>query len=110
MGCPSEKTLFAGRGKSEAESEYVTGARHRRDSCRAACEGRTYQFDLLLFGKTCAHRGARESGWRSAGWGDAHGREAGSFWRGRRQLDEALDPSLEKPGLEVRDIHLFTGT
>src|SRR5437899_2785994 len=109
-GCPAERILFAGPGKSEAELELVlsrgigeihmeslTEARRIAAICRRL--GRRAQVAIRINPAGEAEGGAMRMGGRPA-----------PFGMDEEILDQVLDAVLEEPELDLCGIHLFTGT
>jgi diaminopimelate decarboxylase len=109
-GCPADKVLFAGPGKSEAELEYVlsqgigeihmeslTEAKRIATICRRI--GRRAQVAIRINPAGEAEGGAMRMGGRPA-----------PFGMDEEILDEVLDTVLALPELDLGGIHLFTGT
>jgi diaminopimelate decarboxylase len=109
-GCPPEKILFAGPGKTEAELELVMGkgigeihVESLREAERIATIaqriGTRARVALRVNPVGEAEGGAMRMGGRPAAFGmDEEG------------LDEAIDRLLSLTALDLRGIHLFTGT
>ena len=109
-GCPVEKILFAGPGKTEAELELVLskgiGEIHLEslveverisDVCRRL--GRRAPVSIRINPAGDAQGGAMRMGGKPA-----------PFGIDEEQLDEVLDVILAHPQLDLCGIHLFTGT
>ncbi len=109
-GCPPERILFAGPGKSEAELELVlsrgigeihmeslTEARRIAAICRRL--GRRAQVAIRINPVGEAEGGAMRMGGRPA-----------PFGMDEEILDQVLDAVLAEPELDLCGIHLFTGT
>lgn len=109
-GCPAEKVLFAGPGKSEAELELVlsqcigeihmeslTEARRIAAICRRL--GRRAKVAIRINPAGEAEGGAMRMGGRPA-----------PFGMDEETLDQILDAVLALPELDLCGIHLFTGT
>jgi len=109
-GCPPERILFAGPGKSEAELELVlsrgigeihmeslTEARRIAAICRR--QGRRAQVAIRINPVGEAEGGAMRMGGRPA-----------PFGMDEEILDQVLDAVLAEPELDLCGIHLFTGT
>jgi diaminopimelate decarboxylase len=109
-GCPAEKIFFAGPGKTEAELELVLsrgiGEIHL-ESLREAerVSGISQRLGIR------AHVAIRinPSGEAEGGAMRMGGRPA-AFGVDEETLDEVLDKVLSLPALDLRGIHLFTGT
>jgi len=109
-GCPPEKILFAGPGKTAAELELVLGKGigeiHVESVREAECIdtiakrlGRRAAVALRVNPAGEAEGGAMRMGGRSA-----------PFGVDEETLDEVLDRCLSFTALDFRGIHLFTGT
>ncbi|HKV62601.1 MAG TPA: type III PLP-dependent enzyme [Candidatus Acidoferrum sp.] len=109
-GCPADKILFAGPGKSEAELEHVlsqgigeihmeslTEAKRIAAICRRL--GRRAQVAIRINPAGEAEGGAMRMGGRPA-----------PFGMDEEILEEVLDTVLALPELDLGGIHLFTGT
>jgi diaminopimelate decarboxylase len=109
-GCPADKILFAGPGKSERELEHVlsqgigeihmeslTEAKRIAAICRRL--GRRAQVAIRINPAGEAEGGAMRMGGRPA-----------PFGMDEEILDEVLDTVLALPELDLGGIHLFTGT
>jgi diaminopimelate decarboxylase len=109
-GCPADKILFAGPGKSEAELEYVlsqgigeihmeslTEAKRIAAICRRIVRRAHVAIRINPAGE--AEGGAMRMGGRPA-----------PFGMDEEILDEVLDTVLAMPELNLGGIHLFTGT
>ncbi len=109
-GCPAERILFAGPGKSEAELELVlsggigeihmeslTEAKRIAAICRRL--GRRAQVAIRINPAGEAEGGAMRMGGRPA-----------PFGIDEEILDQVLDAVLAEPELDLCGIHLFTGT
>src|ERR1700686_357961 len=109
-GCPPDRILFAGPGKSVAELELVlsqgigeihmeslTEAKRIAAICRRL--GRRAQVAIRINPAAEAEGGAMRMGGRPA-----------PFGIDEEILDEALDGLLSLTALDFRGIHLFTGT
>jgi len=109
-GCPADKILFAGPGKSEAELEQVlaqgigeihmeslTEAKRIAAICRRL--GRRTHVAIRINPAAEAEGGAMRMGGRPA-----------PFGMDEETLDEVLDSVLALPELDLGGIHLFTGT
>jgi diaminopimelate decarboxylase len=109
-GCPPEKMVFAGPGKSEAELDLVLshgiGEIHMESLTEAT-----------RISAICRRRGQRArvairinpAGEAEGGAMRMGGRPA-PFGMDEESLDEALDAVLAKPELDLGGIHLFAGT
>src|SRR5215472_1148295 len=109
-GCPAERILFAGPGKSEAELEAVLargiGEIHMESLTEASriaaiCRrlGRKAHVAIRINPSGEAEGGAMRMGGRPA-----------PFGMDEEILDQVLDAVLGEPHLELQGIHLFTGT
>jgi diaminopimelate decarboxylase len=109
-GCPAEKILFAGPGKTEAELDLVLskgiGEIHLesvREAERVAqiCQRRGILARVALRVNPSgeAEGGAMRMGGRPA-----------AFGVDEESLDEVLDKIFSLPTLDLRGIHIFTGT
>jgi diaminopimelate decarboxylase len=109
-GCPADKILFAGPGKSEAELEQVLsqgiGEIHMESLTEAGriaaiCRrlGRRAQVAIRINPAGEAEGGAMRMGGRPA-----------PFGMDEEILDQVLDTVLALPELDLGGIHLFTGT
>src|SRR5262245_10038043 len=109
-GCPSEKILFAGPGKTEAELEYVLahdiGEIHvesllEAGRINAICRrlGRRASIAVRVNPSSEAQGGAMRMGGKPA-----------PFGVDEEKLDEFLDRILGEPSIEFHGIHLFSGT
>jgi diaminopimelate decarboxylase len=109
-GCPAEKILFAGPGKTEAELEMVLregiGEIHLESRLEAerAAEiaqrlGRCARVALRVNPCSEAEGGAMRMGGRPA-----------PFGVDEENIDEVLERILALPSLDFRGIHLFAGT
>jgi len=109
-GCPPERILFAGPGKSEAELELVlsngigeihmeslTEAKRIAAICRRF--GRRAQVAVRINPAAEAEGGAMRMGGRPA-----------PFGMDEEILDQVLEAVLAEPELDLCGIHLFTGT
>jgi diaminopimelate decarboxylase len=109
-GCPPERILFAGPGKSEAELELVlshgigeihmeslTEAKRIAAICRRL--GRRAHVAIRINPASEAEGGAMRMGGRPA-----------PFGMDEEILDQVLDAVLAEPELDLCGIHLFTGT
>ncbi|HTF25963.1 MAG TPA: type III PLP-dependent enzyme [Candidatus Limnocylindria bacterium] len=109
-GCPPERILFAGPGKSEAELELVllngigeihmeslTEAKRIATICRPL--GRRAQVAVRINPAAEAEGGAMRMGGRPA-----------PFGMDEEILDQVLEAVLAEPALDLCGIHLFTGT
>ena len=109
-GCPSGKILFAGPGKTEAELEFVL----KREIGEIHVES---ILEANRIGSICRRAGIRArvairvnpSGEAQGGAMRMGGKPA-PFGVDEEALDEVLDYLLEEPAIELRGIHLFTGT
>jgi len=109
-GCPPQKILFAGPGKTETELEYVlaedVGEIHAeslreidRINLISQRLGRRARVAVRINPGTDAEGGAMRMGGKPA-----------PFGIDEEQLEEAVGRILSYPSLEFRGIHLFTGT
>ena len=109
-GCPANKILFAGPGKSESELEHVlsqgvgeihmeslTEAKRIAAICRRL--GHRAQVAIRINPAGEAEGGAMRMGGRPA-----------PFGMDEEILDEVLDTVLALPELDLGGVHLFTGT
>jgi diaminopimelate decarboxylase len=109
-GCPADRILFAGPGKSEAELESVlsqgigeihmeslTEAKRIAAICRRL--SRRTQVAIRINPAGEAEGGAMRMGGRPA-----------PFGMDEESLDQVLDAVLAEPELDLCGIHLFTGT
>jgi diaminopimelate decarboxylase len=109
-GCPPEKIVFAGPGKTEAELELVLGkgigeihleSAREAERVDAIAKHRGVRARVALRVNPCgeAEGGAMRMGGRSA-----------AFGVDEESLDDVLDRMLSLASLDLRGIHLFTGT
>jgi len=109
-GCPPEKIVFAGPGKSEAELELVLknqiGEVHiesllegERIGAISRREGLQAKVAVRVNPAAEAQGGAMRMGGKPA-----------PFGIDEEKLDEVLERLLSEPGLKVQGVHLFAGT
>jgi diaminopimelate decarboxylase len=109
-GCPPERTLFAGPGKTEAELEFVLSRNVGEIHVESVTEASRIDSISRRLGVRAkvairvnpigeAEGGAMRMGGRS-----------GPFGVDEEILEQVLDTLLAYPSLEFRGIHLFTGT
>jgi diaminopimelate decarboxylase len=109
-GCPAEKIVFAGPGKTESELEQVLsngiGEIHleslleaQRVNAIAGKSGRLARVSLRINPSAEAEGGAMRMGGRPA-----------PFGVDEEDVDRILNHLLELPSLDFQGIHLFTGT
>lgn len=109
-GCPPERILFAGPGKSEAELELVLSHGIEEIHMESLLEAKRIAAICRRFGRR-AHVALRinPTGEVEGGAMRMGGRPA-PFGIDEELLDKALDIILDMPELDLRGIHLFTGT
>jgi diaminopimelate decarboxylase len=109
-GCPPEKIIFAGPGKTEAELEFVLT--HGVGEIHVESEREAARVSAISTGRGVAARIAL----RVNPAGDAEGgamRMGGRpspFGVDEERIPETLDSILRLSGLEFRGVHLFAGT
>jgi diaminopimelate decarboxylase len=109
-GCPPEKIIFAGPGKTETELELVLGKGIGEIHLESVREAERVSAIAQTLGKR-AHVALRvnPSGEAEGGAMRMGGRPT-AFGVDEETLDEVLDKLLSLPGLDIRGVHLFTGT
>ncbi|MGC1490673.1 MAG: type III PLP-dependent enzyme, partial [Candidatus Acidiferrum sp.] len=109
-GCPPEKILFAGPGKTEAELEFALSKNIGEIHAESLTEigrisgisrklGRRARISVRVNPTGDAQGGAMRMGGKPA-----------PFGIDEEQLDEVLDRIASDAALEFRGVHLFTGT
>jgi diaminopimelate decarboxylase len=109
-GCPPEKILFAGPGKTEAELRYVLSnniAEIHLESFREL-----ERIDIIARQLDCRARVAVRvnPGGEAEGGAMRMGGKPAPFGIDEEELDDVVGRILSCPRLEFRGIHLFTGT
>jgi diaminopimelate decarboxylase len=109
-GCPAGKIIFAGPGKTDAELHEVIEQGIGEIHVESAYEARRIaQISQKLGVRSSISVRVNPSGEAQGGAMRMGGKPA-PFGIDEEQLDEALDYIFAEPALEVRGIHLFTGT
>jgi diaminopimelate decarboxylase len=109
-GCPPDKIIFAGPGKTESELELVLGkgiGEIHLESVREAERVSAIAQKLGLHARVAVR--VNPSGEAEGGAMRMGGRPA-AFGIDEETLDEVLDRVISLKNLEFRGIHLFTGT
>jgi diaminopimelate decarboxylase len=109
-GCPAEKIIFAGPAKTKAELELVLGKGIGEIHVESVREGECISAIAQTLGQRApiAIR-VNPSGEAEGGAMRMGGRPA-AFGVDEEILDDVLDRLLGLPELEIRGVHLFTGT
>jgi diaminopimelate decarboxylase len=109
-GCPPEKILFAGPGKTERELEFVL----RRDIGEIHVES---LLEASRISSICRQLETRarvalrvNPSSEAQGGAMRMGGKPAPFGIDEEELDSVLDSVLQDPAIEFRGIHLFTGT
>jgi diaminopimelate decarboxylase len=109
-GCPPEKILFAGPGKTEAELELVLKQRIGEIHIESANEARRIGELCRRLGLTTKAAIRVNPDCEAEGGAMRMGGRATPFGTDEESLDEILDLVLSITGIEFTGIHLFTGT
>ncbi len=109
-GCPPEKVLFAGPGKTEAELKLALS--HNIGEIHAESLLEIERIISISRRLSCRARVAVRvnPGGEAQGGAMRMGGKAAPFGVDEELLDEVLDSVLSEPALDFRGIHLFTGT
>lgn len=109
-GCPPERIFFAGPGKTEAELEEAVARGVGEIHVESATEGRRIA-SIARRRATRARIALRVNpGAAAQGGAMRMGGKPAPFGVDEEQLDGVLDELAADPALDVRGLHLFTGT
>jgi diaminopimelate decarboxylase len=110
IGCPPEKVLFAGPGKTEAELEFAVAHNIGEIHVESLVEAqRISAICSRLARRACIALRVNPS-LEVQGGAMRMGGKPAPFGVDEEKLDETLESLLSQPTLEFRGIHLFTGT
>jgi len=110
VGCPPERILFAGPGKTEAELELALRQGIREIHAESSLE-------LRRIGEIARRLGVRarvalrvNPGMEVQGGAMRMGGKPTPFGVDEERLDEVLDPILGDPAIDLRGLHVYAGT
>lgn len=109
-GCPADRILFAGPGKTEAELEAALRAGVGEIHVESSLEARRLTQAARRLG-VCARAGLRVNpGAEVQGGAMRMGGKPAPFGVDEESLDEVIDSLLADPAVEFRGLHIFSGT
>jgi len=109
-GCPPDRILFAGPGKTEAELELVLTRGIGEIHVESLLEARRISTISRKLGARARVAVRVNPGVEAQGGAMRMGGKPAPFGIDEESLDVVLDQLLRDPSLEFRGIHLFTGT
>jgi diaminopimelate decarboxylase len=109
-GCPPEQILFAGPGKTEAELEFAVAHNIGEIHVESLVEAERINAICLRLATRARIALRVNPGVEVQGGAMRMGGKPAPFGVDEEKLDEALEYLLNRPALEFRGIHLFTGT
>ncbi len=109
-GCPAEKILFAGPGKTETELQFVLAHDIGEIHIESVVEAQRISAICRGLGRRARIAVRVNPGGEVQGGAMRMGGKPAPFGVDEEQLDEVLDQILRDPELEFCGIHLFTGT
>ncbi len=109
-GCPADKILFAGPGKSEAELERVLAQGIGEIHMESLTEAQRIAAICRRFGRRARVAIRINPAGEAEGGAMRMGGRPAPFGMDEEILDQVLDTVLALPELDLGGIHLFTGT
>lgn len=109
-GCPPEKILFAGPGKTEAELEFVLTHNIGEIHVESLVEADRISTICRRLGRRARIALRANPGGDAQGGAMRMGGKPAPFGVDEEKIDDVIGHLLSEPTFELRGIHLFTGT